>query len=176
VLRRTDDGADYFENAGKTRQLGLEGSASWQIIPRLKLWVSTAWQDYQFVERRDVNTELSGKQLAGIPHRSLQGGTDLNTPFGLYLRLSFQYTDGMPLNDLNTFIANRYRLLGGRVGYLKAFAKKWEAEAFAGIDNALDETYSLGNDLNATGNRFYNAAPGRNGYAGLRLRYHLPNW
>jgi iron complex outermembrane receptor protein len=40
---------------------------------------------------------------------------------------------------------------------------------FAGIDNALDEKYSLGNDLNAFGGRYYNAAMPRNYYAGLSI-------
>jgi iron complex outermembrane recepter protein len=33
----------------------------------------------------------------------------------------------------------------------------------------LDETYSLGNDLNAFGGRFFNAAAPRNFFAGMKL-------
>jgi iron complex outermembrane receptor protein len=40
----------------------------------------------------------------------------------------------------------------------------------AGIDNLLNENYSLGNDLNAFGNRFYNPAAKRNYFFGLGLR------
>jgi iron complex outermembrane receptor protein len=40
---------------------------------------------------------------------------------------------------------------------------------FAGIENAFDVTYSLGNDINAAGGRYYNAAPGRNYYGGVSL-------
>jgi len=35
----------------------------------------------------------------------------------------------------------------------------------------LDETYSLGNDINAAGGRYYNAAPKRNYYAGLAINF-----
>jgi iron complex outermembrane receptor protein len=45
---------------------------------------------------------------------------------------------------------------------------------FAGIDNALDETYSLGNDLNAIGGRYYNAASPRNYYIGLNFGFFPP--
>jgi iron complex outermembrane receptor protein len=42
---------------------------------------------------------------------------------------------------------------------------------FAGADNLLDEKYSLGNDINAAGNRFYNAAPRRNFYVGVAVQW-----
>jgi iron complex outermembrane receptor protein len=41
---------------------------------------------------------------------------------------------------------------------------------FIGMDNILDQRYSLGNDLNAFGGRFYNAAAPRNFYVGLTVR------
>jgi len=40
---------------------------------------------------------------------------------------------------------------------------------FAGADNLLNQSYSLGNDLNAVGNRYYNPAPGRNYFGGISL-------
>jgi iron complex outermembrane receptor protein len=40
-----------------------------------------------------------------------------------------------------------------------------------GADNLLDEVYSLGNDINAAANRFYNAAPRRNYYVGLFFQW-----
>jgi iron complex outermembrane receptor protein len=40
---------------------------------------------------------------------------------------------------------------------------------YAGIGNLLNEKYSLGNDLNAIGNRYYNAAAPRNYYVGLKV-------
>ena len=47
--------------------------------------------------------------------------------------------------------------------------QKNKLDVFAGIDNAFDLTYSLGNDINAAGGRYYNAAPGRNYYGGISL-------
>ncbi|MBC8110922.1 MAG: TonB-dependent receptor [Verrucomicrobia bacterium] len=74
----------------------------------------------------------------------------------------------MPLNDANAAFAPAYQLLGGKIGYKKDF-KHLKVNVFAGIDNALDQFYSLGNDLNAVGNRFYNPAAGRNFFGGLTL-------
>jgi iron complex outermembrane receptor protein len=41
----------------------------------------------------------------------------------------------------------------------------------AGGDNLLDETYSLGDDVNASGGRYYNVAPGINFYTNLQIRF-----
>ena len=74
----------------------------------------------------------------------------------------------MPVNDANTFFANAYHLLQVKLG--KTFKLyKGTFSVFAGADNLLNEVYSLGNDINAVGNRFYNPAAGRNFFAGARV-------
>ena len=40
-----------------------------------------------------------------------------------------------------------------------------------GVDNLLNKKYSLGNDLNAFGNRFFNASAERNYFAGLGVKF-----
>ena len=42
-------------------------------------------------------------------------------------------------------------------------------DLYAGIDNATDRRYSLGNDLNAFGGRYFEPAPGRADYGGAQL-------
>ena len=37
---------------------------------------------------------------------------------------------------------------------------------YVGAENLLNERYSLGNDINALGGRYYNAAPARNFFTG----------
>ena len=40
------------------------------------------------------------------------------------------------------------------------------------IDNLFDEKYSLGNDLNAFGQRYYNPSPERNYFGGIKIRFN----
>jgi iron complex outermembrane receptor protein len=47
--------------------------------------------------------------------------------------------------------------------------KKWPSQICAGIDNALDQNYSLGNDINAAGKRYYNPAAKRNFFVGIHF-------
>jgi len=48
---------------------------------------------------------------------------------------------------------------------------KHSINVFAGADNLLNEVYSLGNDINALGSRYFNPAPERNYYAGARFKF-----
>jgi len=46
-------------------------------------------------------------------------------------------------------------------------------ELFLAFDNILDEKYSLGNDINAFGGRYYNAASTFNFAGGIALHFNF---
>ena len=88
---------------------------------------------------------------------------------GFTVDATINYVDHIPLDDANTAFAEAYILLGLRAGWNTALKQSHRLEIFAGIDNAFNEVYSLGNDLNAFGGRYYNAAMPRNYYAGITM-------
>ena len=57
-----------------------------------------------------------------------------------------------------------------RAGFKGKFKQGTNFELFLGVENLLDVTYSLGNDLNAFGRRYFQPAPGINYYFGLKLK------
>jgi iron complex outermembrane receptor protein len=61
--------------------------------------------------------------------------------------------------------------LGGKLGWKRIVQQKYSFNFFAGTDNLFDATYSLGNDINAPGDRYYNAASGRNYYVGISFQW-----
>ena len=65
-------------------------------------------------------------------------------------------------------------MLGGRSGWRRTLFSKLELDVYAGLDNAANRRYSLGNDLNAFGGRYFQPAPGRNYYGGALLGWRLP--
>ncbi len=171
VIQRDAPGADYFVNAGATSQKGAEFLLSWfpklafKKLAALKIWSSYTYNQYRFSNYVNDGINYSGNALTGVPPTILVTGADIQWRNGLYVNLTANYTDRLPLNDANTEYASDYFLVGGRVGY--KWAKRFPIEFFAGVDNALDQRYSLGNDLNAVGGRYYNAAAPRNYYAGI---------
>src|SRR4029078_7075721 len=102
----------------------------------------------------------SGKSIPSVPARSFSAMGDIYFKNGPYLNLTYYAASLIYLNDANTAAANAYHLFGARLGW-----KKKRFTVYAGADNILDERYSLGNDINAAGGRYYNAAPARNYYA-----------
>jgi iron complex outermembrane receptor protein len=182
VIRRTDDGAEFFANAGGTRQDGVEASAAWRVfdarnsmfdVRNSSIWSSYAFQPYRFGQFVTSGGDFSGKQLTGTPRHTLNLGADLVLRAGPYWNLTAQRVDAVFVNDANTEQAPAYQLLGSRIGYRNRLGKYLDVDAFVGIDNALDQTYTPGPDLNAVGGRYFNAAPGRNWYGGLRVGYGL---
>jgi iron complex outermembrane receptor protein len=48
--------------------------------------------------------------------------------------------------------------------------KKINVDVFTAVENMTATEYSLGNDINAAGGRFFNVAPGRMWSVGISLR------
>ncbi|MEO8823305.1 MAG: TonB-dependent receptor, partial [Ginsengibacter sp.] len=179
VQRIGVDGVYYYVNAGSTKQKGVETYASYQLVdmPRhfinsAKVWGSYAWHDFHYGTFKQVNNDFSKNRLPGAAPNVVVAGLDINSKPGIYLNVTFNYSDKIALNDANSAYAPSYNLLGARLGYKKGFSKKISAEFFAGADNIFDTKYSLGYDINAAVGRYYNAAPGRNYYAGVAFSFN----
>jgi iron complex outermembrane recepter protein len=185
VSRVNEQGVVLFSNAGNTSQNGIEATGSYYINNDPTLWLSLfkVWGSYTYNHFRFgyyaqqtisggqvVLNEFDGNRLTGVPPHVVVAGIDAATRFGLYTNLTINFTDRIPLNDANTVYANAYTLLGGRIGYRTSY-RKFRGEIFAGVDNLLNQTYSLGNDLNAFGGRFYQPAAPINFFSGLQVRY-----
>jgi iron complex outermembrane receptor protein len=146
------------------------------MVSLFKVWMSYAYQHYRFIEYivRDQSQvpeliqDYSGNKLTGTAPTIFSTGLDIALRKRFTTNILLNYVDHIPLDDANSFFAESYLLLGIRMGY-KAPIGQSSLEFFAGVDNTLDETYSLGNDLNAFGGRFYNAAMPRNYYFGITL-------
>lgn len=191
VQRTADNGAVLFTNAGQTDQRGLEVQTSWQAKPyrsvgpaqplstrrtarregsySLRIWNSLTLTNYRYADYRQLAVDLSGNRVPGVAPTTAVFGADVETRAGLYTHLTFTFLNPFALNDANTVLADPARILAATVGYRRSLSKHITADLYAGGDNLLNQTYSLGYDLNAVGSRFFNAAPARNFVVGLRL-------
>jgi len=77
----------------------------------------------------------------------------------------------MPLDDANSVFSDKFHLIQLKGNRNWRINQSLQIEFFIGVDNLLNEKYSLGNDINAFGNRFFNPAPTRNYYAGTKLSF-----
>lgn len=178
IVRRTDSlGADYYINAGSTIQKGAELwlnvhviNNNKHLINTLTVWNNFTYQPYRFDDYVVGNNVFTGNKITGVPRTINVSGVDIKTKHNYYANITFNYTSSLPLNDANTAHAKSYHLLQLKLGKELIFNKSI-LNVFAGADNVLNEVYSLGNDINAIGTRYFNPAPERNYYAGVQLKF-----
>ncbi|TXK37797.1 TonB-dependent receptor [Pontibacter qinzhouensis] len=180
VSRQELSSIAVFRNVGSTRQNGIETALAFTILEEplapvnlLKLWGSYTYNHFRFREYQQGETILSGNQLTGVAPHMATAGLDLATRIGFYLNLTSNYVDEIPLNDENTVFSDSFLIMGARAGVRRTLGKQLAIDAFFGAENLTNQKYSLGNDLNAFGARFYQPAADRNYYGGLSLRYAL---
>jgi iron complex outermembrane receptor protein len=129
--------------------------------------IAYTYYDFYFSDYKVNTFDYSGNELTGIPRHTIQGSVRISFPLHIYLFGSYNYTDKISLTDDNSVYSSPYDLVQIKTGWKHSFKNKNSLEIFVGVDNLFDESYSLGNDLNASGGRYYNPAPGRNFYGGL---------
>lgn len=176
VTRRDASGADYYVNAGKTKQRGLEASAVHHPVNKtrgtfrnVKLFANYAYIKARFENYKQGLVDYDGHAVTGTPSNVFAAGTDISMAGNFYANLTYTYTDHIPLNDANTFYARAYNLLQFRPGYKINMGKTVHADFYASITHSFNKRYSLGNDLNAAGNRFFNPSAIDQYVIGVRL-------
>ncbi|MFD1874126.1 TonB-dependent receptor [Hymenobacter bucti] len=187
IVSRTDaQGFQLYANSGDTRQRGAEVAASgWLWRPAapadalspaagLRLWGSYAYNRFRFGTYESATGQsFSGNRLTGTAPHTLSAGLDFSQDLGFYASPTLSHQAMIPLNDANTDYAASYWILGARAGWRRTIFSQLELDLYAGVDNATDRRYSLGNDLNAFGGRYFQPAAARNYYGGALMGWRL---
>ncbi|MGY4385558.1 iron complex outermembrane receptor protein [Pedobacter sp. UYP24] len=179
IVRRVDQNVtEYFVNAGGTKQWGLETSLAYWILSEsntgffkgIQLKNSYTLSQFKFDKYINNTDNYSGNSLTGVPKATVVTSLEALLPKSIYLFAQHNYTSSIPLNDANTVFAHNYNLLQAKAGIKNLRLGALPVEVFAGADNLLNQKYSLGNDLNALGGRYFNAASTRSFYGGLVIK------
>ncbi|MBE8720511.1 TonB-dependent receptor [Sphingobacterium sp. Ka21] len=184
VRQVRENDADYYINAGEMNQQGIE-AAVWayllmpnpdRLVSALNLNSSLAYNHYRFGTYQIEENDYSDNKITAVPDWVWVNTLNLELLNDFGLNVQHQYTSSMPLNDGNSIFAKKFHLLQAKVNWTTKFIKSASIQFFLGVDNLLNEQYSLGNDINAFfGNtdpingRYFNPAPPRNYYGGLKL-------
>ena len=144
VARRT--AADQFIgiNAGRSRHLGIELDAQYQLLYNDK-WQSSidlayTYQHFRFTDFVDGDEDYSGNDLTGaIPNQIALGWKTKFRTAGLAVK--YKYIDSMPMRDDNSVYSEAYSLLDI---YLTDSYKlgKFDIVTNIGFNNVLDVDYA----------------------------------
>lgn len=178
VRQLRKNGAEYFNNAGEINQVGFEAAThisvirnpSNEFIKSLQINSNLTLSKFRFVDYQIKNEDFSTNKLTGVPSTVLVSSLLAKLPYSLGLYVQHNYTSSIPLNDKNSVFADSYHLMQAKIYWNKKIVNTTNLQLFAGVDNLLNEKYSLGNDINAFGNRFFNAAATRNYFIGMSIK------
>ena len=180
VARRIGDDQFIGVNAGNTIHKGLEIVLNYFLINKEQLQLSHSnsfsLNDYYFKEFQDLDDDYSGNDLTGVPDKTFYSQLNLNTSFGLYAFLNYQYYGEIPLRDDNSVYADSYQLVNLKTGFKKGLGKHLLLDAQIGINNVFNEKYASMLQINAGsfGNnapRYYYPGNPLNYYASINLTY-----
>lgn len=178
VRQVLENGNEEFQNSGELSQKGVEISI-WKNLwtsnvhenLSLDYKTSISYQDYEFLDYVSGNQNFSGNRVTAVPEWMWNNSLFFNWKNVLNVNILHNYTSSFYLNDANTVSTEPYHLLQSKLAYNFSLFPKNQFQTWVAIDNILDENYSLGNDINAFGNRFYNPAPNRNYSLGIMMSF-----
>lgn len=177
IVSRTDStGGDYYVNAGKTKQLGIESALNYVLINNnnpylsfLKFWNSLTVTNARFKNYNKNGNDFNNNKLTGMPNQVVQTGVEMKLFKEIKLNVSHAYTGAVPLNDANTVFAEHYNRVFVNAQYNLKLLQKYDVICFVSWERSFNNPYGLGNDLNAALNRYYNPSAPWMFTAGIEL-------
>lgn len=162
-------GRVFYRNAGRSRRQGVEAWLQWVPGERWKGRLSYTFSDFQYEAYEVGGAVFDGNALPGIPRHAGSAMVRYRyLPKGQIVAEG-RYLSDLYADDANTAVAEGFVDLQLRAVY--QWPMGWgHLEVFGGINNLLDARYVNNVRLNAFGGRYFEAAPGRNIFAGVRVQ------
>jgi iron complex outermembrane recepter protein len=175
----------FYRNAGKAVNNGFELTAALMLIKDFAAAASFNYMDFKFddyvVSNNNADWQLKGNKVPGIPLQTISFSLNYLPLSGLWSKLNIQWNDSYYTNDFNgpppssnspeeNFINDSYLQIDFRGGYLLEF-ERLRSDIYFGINNLLNVNYSGSVVPNAAAERFFEPAPGRTFYFGIRFLF-----
>lgn len=178
IVRSLDEeGREYFSNSGKIKQSGVE--FSFELLPQklnssfidnVSLLLSGSLYDFKYENYQKDGMDYSGNRVPGTPPVSLQGQLRFKLLNLLEVESAHYYRSSFFLNDSAT-VETSPSLIGNILVSVPLPMDSYPLRLYGRLQNLYNERYSLGYDLNAFGDRFYNPSATRNFSVGLEMNF-----
>jgi iron complex outermembrane receptor protein len=165
-------GRSVFQNVDKVERRGAEASwhASWG---RFSTRLAYTWLDAQFRQgfsNAQGGRIAAGNRLPGAPEHSLFTEVEYKPTDTVTTGLEMRVESKAYVDDVNSDTAPGYAVLNLRTAYeFRVGAARMNL--FGRIDNLLDKNYAGSVIVNDGNQRFFEPAPGRRLFVGLRTMF-----
>jgi iron complex outermembrane receptor protein len=169
VRQNNNAGIEYFVNAGSTRQAGAELQLDYVTrfskSHELQTAFGYAFQPYRFLQYQQAGNIFNGNDLTGNAKHQVTSSVTYNYKKSVSVFVRLQSLSSIPLTDANDVYASPFTLMQSGVS-----VNHKRFRYFVSVDNLLNASYSLGNDINAAGRRFYNPSSPRTYMLGMNVQ------
>ena len=161
-------GRIFYQNAGKTLRKGVEIDFNYRLNKNFSTNITYNYTNFKYDEYLSGELNLKGNYLPGIPTRFGNIELEYKNSKNLSIIYSRNYRGFLYANNENTEkISSIWRddislSIPLKVG-------KYNFDFFLGCSNIFDELFPDNIRINAFGKRYYEAAPGRIFFGGIKI-------
>ncbi|VXB37075.1 TonB-dependent receptor [Maribacter litoralis] len=184
VAKRVGDNQYIGRNAGKTKHQGIDFDWSYKfnVTDKIEIspFISYTYSNHKFIDFIDdeANEDYSDNDLTGVPKNKINSGIRTNFGNGLFLNITHQFVDEIPLTDANSLYSDSFNLLNFKLGYKNQISEQLRVGFDFGINNITDTRYAQSVLINASGfggnaPRYFYPGNNINYYGGVKINYTL---
>ena len=161
-------GRTFYQNAGKTLRKGIEIEFNHRLNKNFSTSIIYNYTNFKYDEYISSDSNLKGNYLPGIPTRF--GNFELRYKNSKKLSVSYSrnYRGNLYANDNNTEKVSSFWRDDINFSLPLKIGKN-NFDFFLGCNNIFDKLYSDNIRINAFGSRYYEAAPGRIFFTGIKI-------
>jgi len=160
----------FFRNAGRTERKGIEIEGAYNLSKEWTFTAAYTYSDFSYNDFTTASGTFNGNYLPGIAQHFTNLGIQFKSEKGFYVNAQASLVGKQFANDSNETEVDGYENINLRTGFNFVY-KKIRILPYLGINNILDQEYTDNVRINAFGSRFFEPAPGINGYGGFQIKF-----
>lgn len=172
LIAYKDGGRDFYRNAGRSRQDGLEVALGWQFAEDWRLDSALTLARYEFQDYVNNDGEdLANNRIPGLPERTWVNQLTWQGLGERFATLETRYVGSMVADDENKVKIDDVWLANLRAGDGWRLDDDTMLKAYVGVQNLFDREHYDNIVINDERGRYFNTAPDRSVYAGVELAF-----
>ncbi|MCK2183961.1 TonB-dependent receptor family protein [Halomonas getboli] len=172
IAYRDDAGRDFYRNAGRSRQDGLEVALGWQFAEDWRLDSALTMARYEFQDYEDGDgNDFANNRIPGLPERTWINQLTWQGLGERFATLETRYVGSMFTDDANSVKVDDVWLANLRAGDGWRLGGDTLLKAYVGVQNLFDREHFDNIVINDQRGRYFSTAPDRSVYAGVELAF-----
>ncbi|MDR5859127.1 TonB-dependent receptor [Halomonas eurihalina] len=172
IAYKNSDGRDFYRNAGRSRQDGLEVSLGWDFAENWRLDSALTLARYEFQDYVDDDgNDHANNRIPGLPERTWVNQLTWQGIGERFATLETRYVGSMYADDANSVKVDDYWLANLRAGDGWRLGNDTLLKAYVGVQNLFDREHFDNIVINDQRGRYFSTAPDRSVYAGVELAF-----